>query len=270
LVTAIYWVPQPCLPLSPLLAMAAGRHDDASSDVVDQDTDFRDPDDLLEPRHGVIVGPTLGREGPQASLGSAGHPSTCVACAFYCYSLRGCAKGHGCNYCHMRHVKKIRRGRGRRRQKDQLDQDDDEEEGEDQDVQQQGSGTCSNAGSTGSGGSTVGNGSGTSCSSGSGASAVTSTRGTDLWQRAVSERDSSGSDCSSSPDLNTAATIDACLSLVQKFSSLSGMKVGGLDADLVQLLRTIKQELNVGRSGQPYMQILVAGWGPIHELEVMI
>mmetsp|Transcript_54076 Transcript_54076/g.128801 ORF Transcript_54076/g.128801 Transcript_54076/m.128801 type:complete len:241 (-) Transcript_54076:237-959(-) len=222
-----------------------------------------DEDSLIEPRHGIIVGPTLGREGPQVSQGSIGHPNTCVACAFYCYSLRGCAKGRDCSFCHMRHVKKVRRGRGRRSQKGQLDQE------EEQDVQQQGGSMSSN------GSSSVGsnsNGSSTSCSSGSGASTATTTsRTADTWRRGVSERDSSGSDCSTASDgICSAVNVDACLSLLEKHGSTAGAKDNTLEGDLVQLLRTIKEEFQAGRSGQPFMAILMAGWGPIHELEVLV
>lgn len=65
-----------------------------------------------------IQGKTLERDGPIESQGSGGHPSKCVPCAFYCYSLRGCNKGDQCSFCHMTHSKRKTRGaRGKRGKK---------------------------------------------------------------------------------------------------------------------------------------------------------
>mmetsp|Transcript_109189 Transcript_109189/g.216800 ORF Transcript_109189/g.216800 Transcript_109189/m.216800 type:complete len:242 (+) Transcript_109189:58-783(+) len=55
-------------------------------------------------------GETLQADGPQTSEGSALHPTDCVPCSFYCYSLRGCIRGIECKFCHMEHRSRCKRG----------------------------------------------------------------------------------------------------------------------------------------------------------------
>lgn len=55
--------------------------------------------------------PSLRKDGAVANAGSAGHPTDCKPCAFYCYSLRGCRNGTECCYCHLYHESKLRQRR---------------------------------------------------------------------------------------------------------------------------------------------------------------
>jgi len=55
--------------------------------------------------------PSLRQDGAVANAGSVGHPDECKACAFYCYSLRGCRNGDECTYCHLFHESKLRQRR---------------------------------------------------------------------------------------------------------------------------------------------------------------
>lgn len=61
----------------------------------------------------------LERDGPQESQGSLGHPSQCVPCSFYCYSMSGCVKGVQCSFCHMEHLRQGHRRRRKRTKKDE-------------------------------------------------------------------------------------------------------------------------------------------------------
>merc|ERR1719223_1615455 len=66
--------------------------------------------------------PTLRRDGPQRSLGSATHNAgQCIPCAFYCFKRQGCGKGVECAYCHMDHTsnKKLRQQAWRRKKQEQ-------------------------------------------------------------------------------------------------------------------------------------------------------
>lgn len=55
--------------------------------------------------------PSLQRNGPSLSIGSAQHPAACNPCAFYCFSLRGCRNGEQCTYCHALHESKLKQRR---------------------------------------------------------------------------------------------------------------------------------------------------------------
>jgi len=48
--------------------------------------------------------PSLERDGPQPSEGSALHPNGCRPCIFYCFSRSGCRTGRNCEHCHMEHA----------------------------------------------------------------------------------------------------------------------------------------------------------------------
>mmetsp|Transcript_96324 Transcript_96324/g.272374 ORF Transcript_96324/g.272374 Transcript_96324/m.272374 type:complete len:317 (-) Transcript_96324:98-1048(-) len=54
---------------------------------------------------------TLQGEGPQTSVGSAGHPDSCQACTFYCFTRRGCNRGADCRFCHLTHQSKLQQRR---------------------------------------------------------------------------------------------------------------------------------------------------------------
>lgn len=77
----------------------------------------------VSPHHGK-PSPSLQRDGPIANAGSVGHPHECKACAFYCFSLRGCRNGDACTYCHMYHESKLRQRREewKKSQRDKCDQ----------------------------------------------------------------------------------------------------------------------------------------------------
>mmetsp|Transcript_24800 Transcript_24800/g.65103 ORF Transcript_24800/g.65103 Transcript_24800/m.65103 type:complete len:190 (-) Transcript_24800:607-1176(-) len=57
------------------------------------------------------LSPSLSRDGPMVSVGSAEHPDTCKACAFYCFTHSGCRNGVDCTYCHLSHESKLRQRR---------------------------------------------------------------------------------------------------------------------------------------------------------------
>mmetsp|Transcript_121884 Transcript_121884/g.344739 ORF Transcript_121884/g.344739 Transcript_121884/m.344739 type:complete len:369 (+) Transcript_121884:44-1150(+) len=62
---------------------------------------------------------SLHRNGQQYSVGSQYHPDGCKPCSFFCFSKRGCKKGHDCEYCHMLHVSRSNRQSLRRRGRSQ-------------------------------------------------------------------------------------------------------------------------------------------------------
>lgn len=95
----------------------SGPKDSSSRDERDESSSSDDPQtgDLKkspEESEGSNIAnfPSLQRDGPTESLGSADHPD-CKPCAFYCYSLRGCRNGSNCTYCHLFHESKLRQRR---------------------------------------------------------------------------------------------------------------------------------------------------------------
>lgn len=94
----------------------SGPKDSCSRDERDESSSSDDPQigDLKKaPEESEANGanfPSLQRDGPISSLGSADHPD-CKPCAFYCYSLRGCRNGNNCTYCHLFHESKLRQRR---------------------------------------------------------------------------------------------------------------------------------------------------------------
>lgn len=53
--------------------------------------------------------PSLARNGPVYSQGSAQHPWNCKPCTFFCFAKRGCKKLSACEYCHMDHYRRPKR-----------------------------------------------------------------------------------------------------------------------------------------------------------------
>jgi hypothetical protein len=70
-------------------------------DVGDDQLD--DPDD----QPGGEDYATLHANGPQTSAGSISHPDECMPCTFYCFTRRGCNRGHECRFCHLSHQSKL-------------------------------------------------------------------------------------------------------------------------------------------------------------------
>jgi len=83
--------------------------DESSSSDDPQVGDVKKGPEQLEKNNSTNF-PSLQRDGPTPSLGSADHPE-CKPCAFYCYSLRGCRNAHNCTYCHLFHESKLRQRR---------------------------------------------------------------------------------------------------------------------------------------------------------------
>jgi hypothetical protein len=80
----------------------------------DSTSDLKIPDakpdlkgtDALPDLKGTEGGPRLSTHGEVVSKGSAGHPTECVPCAFYCFRKAGCTNDVDCQYCHQMHHSK--------------------------------------------------------------------------------------------------------------------------------------------------------------------
>jgi len=80
---------------------------DSGSGGVDTKDDFDDFSTCADASRPLL--PSLLRQGPSHSIGSAGHnDGTCKPCAFYCFSECGCRDGENCVFCHLFHKSKLR------------------------------------------------------------------------------------------------------------------------------------------------------------------
>mmetsp|Transcript_25731 Transcript_25731/g.60665 ORF Transcript_25731/g.60665 Transcript_25731/m.60665 type:complete len:368 (-) Transcript_25731:130-1233(-) len=86
--------------------------EDAVTLGIDESSEDGQIDDLDQDQS-LNTGPfmTLQAEGPQVSEGSKGHPETCTACTFYCFTRRGCNRGAECRFCHLTHESKLKKRR---------------------------------------------------------------------------------------------------------------------------------------------------------------
>merc|ERR1712070_1344953 len=68
------------------------------ADTVNSEAEIRTEVDSREERRRLCI------HGEEESAGSALHPHGCTPCAFFCFKVKGCAKGADCIRCHKSHT----------------------------------------------------------------------------------------------------------------------------------------------------------------------